>query len=93
MKKEELSPAEILLTDHFGVSEIIESYSIDMTSIYRIMIEHAFMTNDKSYYSDALRAAWLHIQSGKYRMTTEFESLILKHIRKGKLEKIEQYAV
>ena len=52
------------------------------------MIEHSFMTNDRSYYSDALRAAWLHIQSGKYRRTLEFDNIIYKQIRKGKLEKI-----
>jgi hypothetical protein len=90
MRKEDLSPAEIVLTDYFGVSEIIESHSIDMVSIYRIMVEHAFMKNDKSCYADALRAAWFHIQSGKYRKTPEFESLILKHLRKGKLKKLSK---
>lgn len=89
MRLEDLSEAELLLTDYFGVTEILEHNSIDMTSIYRIMIEHAFMVNDRSAYSTALRAAWLHIQSGKYRKTLEFDNIILKHLRRAKLEKLK----
>lgn len=92
MRREDLSDAEILLTDYFGFSDIITASGIEMVLLYRLMIEKSFMNEDKSVYSKALRLAWRHIQSGKYRRTLEFDNIILNQIRKGKLDKIEQYA-
>lgn len=92
MRKEDLSESELLLTDYFGVTDIVSSAGIDMISLYRLMIQEAFMNDDNSCYSTALRLAWKHIQAGGYRKTLEFDNIILRQLRLGKLEKLNQYA-
>lgn len=92
MRKEDLSDAELMLTDYFGVTEIVSSSGIDMISLYRLMIQEAFMNDDQSCYSTALRLAWKHIQAGKYRRTLEFDNIILRQLRLGKLDKLNNYA-
>jgi hypothetical protein len=73
----EFSKNEMVLVEHYGFSHLIESCSLDEISIYRMMVDRAFSTNDMTSYADALRAAWTAIQNGScYRMTEEFEAMI-----------------
>lgn len=89
----EISEAEEMLIDHFGVRSMLTAPGIQIIPLYRIMVEIAFMSDDKTGYSKALRNAYKHLQDGKYRMTLEFDNIILKEIkneiRKEKLEKIK----
>lgn len=84
-----VSDAEMLLIDYFDHSCLLGT-SLNIIEIYRIMIEDSFMKNDKSVYSKALRLAYNHIRQGKYRMTLEFDNIIINTIRAEKLKKLKK---
>lgn len=86
----DISDAELMLIDHFCVRNILDAPSMQIIPLYRLMIEIAFMSNDKTGYANALRKAYNHLQIGKYRMTNEFDNLILTEIRKDKLIKLNE---
>ena len=83
-----VSDAEMLLINYFGFNYTLKSSHI--IEIYRLMVEESFIKNDKSGYSKALRSAFKHLKDGKYRMTPEFDNIIINTIRAEKLKKLKK---
>lgn len=68
------SQAEWHLIYHFGYADIAES--LYPSSLYRMMIHKAFVTNDQSPEADLLRNAVIYMENGGYRGTEAFDSII-----------------
>ena len=86
----EYSKAESILIEYYGYSYILndEVNKIDIFSLYNMLIEKAFVDNDTSVYSSALRKAWLHLKQGGYRGNIEFDNIIIHELRREKIKKL-----
>ena len=72
------SKQETKLLKYFGIKDhLLNDRLISPQVIYRMAVEKAFISNDRSKYSQSLRKVYLAFQNGKiYRNTPEWESLI-----------------
>lgn len=69
----EYSPNEKKMIEYYGFTDVAER--MFPSTLYPLMAAKAFIMNDNSVYSDALRKAIKHMEHN-YRMTPEFEALI-----------------
>jgi len=91
----QISDAERILSDYFELTYLFEHESTSYSEVYRLMIVESFMKNDKSKYSSALRLAMTYFNNGGYRLTPQFDKIILDELkstltRKERLKKIIQ---
>lgn len=76
MIKGEYSISELKLIYHFGFRDLVES-NLSENSMYQLMVNKAFETNDQSGYAKALRDAYIAFRDRTHtRMTKEFDRLI-----------------
>lgn len=76
MIKGEYSHSELKLIVHFGFSDLVNS-NLSENSMYQLMVNKAFETNDQSGYAKALRDAYKAFRDRTHtRMTKEFNNLI-----------------
>ena len=89
----QISEAERILSDYFDLTYLFEHESTNYSEAYRLMMVAAFMKNDQSKYASALRLAIIHLNNGGYRLTPQFDNVILDElkstlIKKERLKKI-----
>lgn len=71
------SEKELILLEYFGYSHMVGSVSLSPIDVYKLMMEKAFLTNDQSKYSRALRRCIKAINKvSPYRLTPEWDALI-----------------
>ena len=74
---EEYSQKELKLIEHYGFLEIIKKVELNPPSLYRMMMEKAFVDNDQDIYHEALRKCMEAFMDCKiYRLTKEWDDLI-----------------
>lgn len=71
--KSDYSAKELKLVEHYGFENILKH--IEVSAIYRMMVEKSFSMGENNKYSDSLRRCYNAF--GKiYRGTKEFDDLI-----------------
>jgi hypothetical protein len=88
--REQISGSEHKLVEHFGFSYLLDT-NLDIISVYRILVDHAFLTNEQGAYADALRIAWSAISDiTTKRKTLTFDNLIENELSKNNNKENEQ---
>jgi hypothetical protein len=76
----EYSEKEMALIAYFGYTNIADRVSAN--SIYRMMMEKAFITDDRSTAAESIRRCLIALEEGEiYRMTDEWDRLIVLPIK------------
>ena len=75
MNLNDYSKEELEIIEYFKCKEL--AMNIEIMPLYRMMVDKAFLTDDKTRYTKALRAAYKMINESKiYRNTQEFNSVL-----------------
>ena len=72
---DDYSRKELALIKHYGFEDLIPS--VPPVSLYRVIIEHAFIRGEENAFQYSLRRVARALQQCRpYRMTPEFDALI-----------------
>jgi len=77
MSNKEYSQRELELIGHFRPDLVLYADTFTPYVLYRMCVEHVFCEDLKGPAVDALRRAYIGLGNKVYRMTPEFEALLI----------------
>lgn len=80
------SNEELELLEYFGYKDLVMCVSLDVSSLYNMMVSKAFLDGIENKYTKGLRVAYKSFaKCNPYRMTSEFNNLIRNELDKDLL--------